>query len=421
MSRRQFTLPTRSADRPPDDTGCTVLHVDMDAFYASASLLSRPELVGTPVIIGGGGNRGVVLSATYEARRFGVASAMPMSRARRLCPQATVIAPDHHLYSQISAAVMATFDTITPLVEPLSLDEAFLDVAGSVRRLGSPARIGQIIRDTIHDEQGITCSVGVAPTKFVAKLASGLAKPDGLVVVPRDEVVTFVQQLPVGALWGVGDKTEETLLRLGLHTVADIAHTPVDTLRRALGDSAGPHLHDLSWGRDPRGVEPVRRERSIGSDETFEFDVDDPVRIHRHLLKLSDRTAARVRAAGMMGRTVTIRVRFSDFTTITRSRTLRDPTDVSREIYETARSLYDALGLQRARIRLVGVRMEGLVEGAGAPIQGLLDEPEQGWREADRAVDRASARFGAGSVRPASLISDAERRRGAPGRGDADH
>ena len=415
MSRRQFTLPSRSADRPPDDTGCTVLHVDMDAFYASASLLRRPELVGTPVIIGGG-NRSVVLSATYEARRFGVASAMPMSRARRLCPQATVIAPDHALYSQISAAVMATFDTITPRVEPLSLDEAFLDVAGSVRRLGNPARIGQQIRDTIHDEQGITCSVGVAPTKFVAKLASGLAKPDGLVVVPRDEVVSFVQQLPVGALWGVGDKTEETLLRLGLQTVADIAHTPLDTLRRALGESAGPHLHDLAWGRDPRGVEPLRRERSIGSDETFEFDIDDPVHIHRQLLKLSDRTAARVRSAAMLGRTVTIRVRFADFTTITRSKTLRDPTDVSREVYETARSLYDALGLQRARIRLVGVRMEGLVDSEGAPIQGLLDEPDHGWREADRAVDRASARFGAGSVRPAALISDKARSHPAPGR-----
>ncbi|MEO5983726.1 MAG: DNA polymerase IV [Pedococcus sp.] len=415
MSRRQFTLPSRSADRPPDDTGCTVLHVDMDAFYASASLLRRPELVGTPVIIGGG-NRSVVLSATYEARRFGVASAMPMSRARRLCPQATVIAPDHALYSQISAAVMATFDTITPRVEPLSLDEAFLDVAGSVRRLGNPARIGQQIRDTIHDEQGITCSVGVAPTKFVAKLASGLAKPDGLVVVPRDEVVSFVQQLPVGALWGVGDKTEETLLRLGLQTVADIAHTPLDTLRRALGESAGPHLHDLAWGRDPRGVEPLRRERSIGSDETFEFDIDDPVHIHRQLLKLSDRTAARVRSAAMLGRTVTIRVRFADFTTITRSKTLRDPTDVSREVYETARSLYDALGLQRARIRLVGVRMEGLVDSEGAPIQGLLDEPDHGWREADRAVDRASARFGAGSVRPAALISDKARSHAAPGR-----
>jgi DNA polymerase IV len=410
VSRRQFALPQRGAGRPPDDTGCTVLHVDMDAFYASASLLSRPELVGTPVIIGGGGNRGVVLSATYEARQFGVASAMPMARARRLCPHATVIQPDHQLYSRISAAVMATFETITPLVEPLSLDEAFLDVAGSVRRLGSPARIAQLIRDTIHDEQGITCSVGVAPTKFVAKLASGLAKPDGMVVVPRDEVVTFVQQLPVGALWGVGDKTEEALVRLGLHTVADIAHTPLDTLRRALGETAGPHLHDLAWGRDPRRVEPARRERSIGSDETFEFDVDDPAYLHRQLLKLSERTAARVRSAGLMGRTVSIKVRFADFTTITRSRTLRDPTDVSRDIYDTATSLFDALGLQRARIRLLGVRMEGLVEAQGAPIQGLLDEPDHGWREADRAVDRASARFGAGSVRPASLIRHTERR-----------
>jgi DNA polymerase-4 len=409
VSRRQFALPQRTEQQPPDDTGCTVLHVDMDAFYASASLLSRPELIGTPVIIGGGGNRGVVLSATYEARAFGVASAMPMSRARRLCPQAIVIAPDHGLYSRISTAVMATFETITPTVEPLSLDEAFLDVAGATRRLGNPARIGQLLRDTIHDEQGITCSVGVAPTKFVAKLASGLAKPDGMVVVPRNEVVAFVQQLPVGALWGVGDKTEEALVRLGLHTVADIAHTPIDTLRRALGDSAGPHLHDLAWGRDPRGVEPQRRERSIGSDETFEFDVDDPAYIHRQLLKLSDRTAARVRSAAMMGRTVSIKVRFADFTTITRSKTLRDPTDVSREIYDTAKALFDALGLQRARIRLVGVRMEGLVEADGAPIQGLLDEPDHGWREADRAIDRASARFGAGSVRPASLISDKDR------------
>jgi len=422
VSRRQFALPQRAADRPPDDTGCTVLHVDMDAFYASASLLSRPELVGKPVIIGGG-NRGVVLSATYEARRFGVSSAMPMARARRLCPQATVIAPDHGLYSRISAAVMATFDTITPVVEPLSLDEAFLDVSGTVRRLGRPAAIGQLIRDTIHDEQGITCSVGVAPTKFVAKLASGLAKPDGMVVVPREEVVAFVQQLPVGALWGVGDKTEEALVRLGLHTVADIAHTPLATLKRALGETAGPHLHDLAWGRDPRHVEPVRREKSIGSDETFEFDIDDPARIHRELLKLSDRTAARVRSAGMLGRTVSIKVRFSDFTTITRSRTLRDPTDVSRDIYDTAKGLFDALGLVRARIRLVGVRMEGLVDAEGAPIQGLLDEPDHGWREADRAVDRASARFGAGSVRPASLIPDqaAERTRrtgGSSPRGD---
>ncbi|CCH71528.1 MAG TPA: DNA polymerase IV [Phycicoccus elongatus] len=404
MSRRQFALPQRSGDGPPDDTGCTILHVDMDAFYASASLLARPDLVGTPVIIGAARGRGVVLSATYEARRFGVTSAMPMSRAQRLCPQATVLPPDHELYSRMSSAVMEIFRSVTPVLEPLSLDEAFLDVSGAIRRLGPPATIGQLIRDTVHDEQRVTCSVGVAPSKFVAKLASGLAKPDGMVIVPVDEVVPFVQQLPVGALWGVGERTEEALLRLGLRTVADIAHTPLTTLTRALGDVGGRHLHDLSWGRDPRGVEQEQRERSIGSDETFAHDLDDPALIHRHLLALSERTASRVRKAGLAGRTISIKVRFADFTTITRSRTLREPTDVSREIYETAVGLYDALGLQRARIRLVGVRMDKLLPVEQAPIQARLDEPDHGWRDADRAIDRASARFGSGAVRPASLI-----------------
>ena len=403
MTRRQFRPPPRVDLEPPDDTGCTVLHVDMDAFYASASLLARPDLVGTPVIIGGG-TRGVVLSATYEARAFGVTSAMLMQRARRLCPQATVLAPDHELYARMSAAVMETFATITPQVEPLSLDEAFLDVGGAVRRLGSPAVIAQHIRDTVHDEQGVTCSVGVAPSKFVAKLASSLCKPDGLLVVPVGEVVSFVQQLPVGALWGVGEKTEEQLSRLGLHTVADIAHTPLPTLKRALGDIGGAHLHDLAWGRDSRRVEPVRREKSIGADETFPVDVDDPDFIHRELLRLSARTTSRMRAAGLVGRTVSIKVRFADFTTITRAKTLRDPTDVTQDVYASAKALYDALGLQRARLRLVGVRMEGLVAAANAPVQLTLEEPEHGWRDADRAVDRAAARFGSGSVRPASLI-----------------
>lgn len=415
MSRRQFALPERASSEPPDDTGCTVLHVDMDAFYASATLLSHPELVGTPVIIGGG-NRGVVLSATYEARRFGVASAMPMARARRLCPQAVVLPPEHSLYASISAAVMEVFRSVTPVVEPLSLDEAFLDVSGALRRLGSPTTIGQQIRDTVHDEQGITCSVGVAPTKFVAKLASGLAKPDGMVVVPRDEVVPFVQQLPVGALWGVGDRTEEALLRLGLRTVADIAHTPLETLVRGLGDATGHHLHELSWGRDPRSVEREVREKSVGSDETFEADIDDAAEIHRRLLGLSERTAARMRAAGLTGRTVTLKVRFSDFTTITRAKTLREPTDSGRAVHTAAVALFDALGLQRARIRLVGVRMTGLVDVAEAPIQGVIGEPEHGWRDADKAVDRARSRFGSGAVRPASLVerdtSASPRRRG---------
>lgn len=383
----------------------------MDAFYAGASLLSRPDLVGTPVIVGGAGGRSVVLSATYEARAFGVTSAMPMSRARRLCPQATILAPDHELYATISAAVMEIFASVTPLVEPLSLDEAFLDVSGARRRLGSAATIAAHIRNLVADEQGLTCSVGVASTKFVAKIASGLAKPDGLLVVPADEVVSFIQQLPVGALWGVGDRTEEVLARFGLRTVADIAHTPVETLVRALGQAHGRHLHDLAWGRDPRPVEPVQRERSIGSDETFPADLDDPAVIRRHLLGLCERTAARIRAAGLAGRTVSIKVRFADFTTITRSTTLTEATDVSRDIYDAAARLYDALGLQRARVRLVGVRVEKLIPVEQATVQGRLGEPEHGWRDADRAVDRASARFGRGIVRPASLLPEAPRDR----------
>ena len=365
MSRRQFRPPPRAGNVPPDDTGATILHVDMDAFFASASLLARPDLVGTPVIIGGG-TRGVVLSATYEARAFGVTSAMPMSRARRLCPQASVLRPDYDLYSRMSDAVMETFASITPIVEPLSLDEAFLDVGGAVRRLGSPATIAQRIRDTVHDEQGVTCSVGVAPTKFVAKLASGLCKPDGLLIVPVAEVVGFVQQLPVGALWGVGEKTEEALGRLGLVTVADIAHTPLATLKRALGEAGGAHLHELAWGRDPRSVQPVHREKSIGSDETFPVDIDDPAYIHRELLRLSAKTASRMRAAGMVGRTVSIKVRFADFTTITRAKTLRDPTDITQEIYATApRAWPDRHRARYFRSTHRGLRRAGRASAAG--------------------------------------------------------
>ena len=389
-----------------DDTGCSVLHVDMDAFYASVELIDRPELRGLPVIVGGGGGgRGVVLSASYEARRFGVHSAMPMGRARRLCPQAVVIEPDHHRYSEVSCGVMEVFRSVTPLVEPLSLDEAFLDVSGAFRRVGRPALIGRLIRDRVADEQRITCSVGVASTKFVAKLASGRAKPDGLLVVPRAETVTFLHRLPVGALWGVGERTEETLRRLGLRTVSDLAHTPVGTLRRALGE-AGAQLHDLAWGRDPRPVLPTHVEKSVGAEETFARDVDDPQVVLRELLRLSERVAARLRSAGMAGRTVVIKVRFADFTTITRSRTLTEYTDVARTVYACARELYRALGLDRARLRLVGVRVEGLTEVEGSHHQLALDERPQGWREAEQAVDRASARFGAGAVRPASLVAE---------------
>jgi DNA polymerase IV len=404
LSRSQLHRPDAPQNGRGDDTGCPVLHVDMDAFYPSVSLLRRPELKGTPVIVGGGGNRGVVLSATYEARKFGVHSAMPMTRARRLCPQATVVEPDHGAYAQVSAGVMEIFRSITPIVEPLSLDEAFLDVSGAIRRIGSPSYIGELIRARVHDEQGITCSVGVASTKFVAKLASTRAKPDGMLVVPQGQVVEFLHPLPVGALWGVGEKTEEQLTRLGLRTVGDLAAIPVATLERALGAAAGRHLSALAWGRDPRSVVPHEPDKSIGAEETFGTDVDDPAVIRRELLRLCERVAARLRAQGYRGRTVSIKIRFADFTTITRSKTLRDATDVSQEVYAVAGALYEALRLDRARLRLVGVRVEGLVDADGVDEQLLLDAPERGWREADQAVDKASRRFGAGVVRPAALV-----------------
>ena len=404
MSRSQVRRPTGRVGFGADDAGCTILHVDMDAFYASVSLRGRPELHGTPVIVGGGGGRSVVLSATYEARELGIHSAMPMSRARRLAPQAVVIEPDHRAYAQVSRNVMALFGSITPIVEPLSLDEAFLDVSGALRRLGSPTAIAELIRARVQDEQQITCSVGVASTKFVAKLASTRAKPDGLLVIPADRVIDFLHPLPVGALWGVGEKTEEQLARFGLRTVADIANTPLATLQRALGQATGTHLHELSWGRDPRSVSPHEPDKSVGNEETFEHDIDDPEIIHAHLLALADQVAGRLRKAGYVGRTVCLKVRFADFTTITRSRTLSRSTDVGKDIYDTVRSLYDALGLQRVRIRLVGVRMEGISDAEGTPQQLLLGEEDHGRREAEVAVDALRARFGSDAVRPARLV-----------------
>src|SRR6201996_4117769 len=227
----------------------------MDAFYASVELRDRPELRGKPVVVGGLGTRGVVLSATYEARAFGVRSAMPVGRARRLCPQAGFLPPAPRVEGGVAREVMAIFRAVTPEVEPLSLDEAFLDVSGAKRRLGSPRAIAEQIRRQVRDQQSITCSVGVAPVKFVAKIASARCKPDGLLVVPADGVLSFLHPLPVSALWGVGDKAEEVLGRLGLRTVGDLAHVPAATLRRELG-AAGEHLHALAWGRDDRRVTP---------------------------------------------------------------------------------------------------------------------------------------------------------------------
>jgi DNA polymerase-4 len=390
------------ADGWPDDDGCPILHVDMDAFYASVELRERPQLRERPVVVAGGGARGVVLAANYPARRFGVRSAMPASRARRLCPQAVFLPPNPHKYRDVSRSVMGMFRELTPLVEPLSLDEAFLDVGGALRRLRrSPAGIGAELRRRVTAEHGLTCSVGVASTKFVAKLASGLAKPDGMVVVPSDHVLEFLHPLPVSALWGVGERTAERLVGVGLERIGDVAATPLPRLRRTLGTAVAEHLYALANGHDDRGVEPEVAEKSLGAEETFEVDQADRDVVRRELLRLSERTAASLRGRGLRGRTVSIKVRYGDFTTITRSRTLPVATDVTQEIYRTAAQLL-AEQTPPGAIRLIGVRVEQL--GDGGTEQLTLDAPERGWREADAAADEARGRFGHAAVRPASLL-----------------
>ncbi len=407
MTHRTFTVP----DPYGASMRCPILHVDMDAFYASVMTRDRPDLQDVPVIVGGGGPmgaRGVVLSASYRAREHGIHSAMSMTRARRVCPQAVVVSPDYDAFSAVSSSVMETFRQVTPLVEALSMDEAFLDVSGSVRRLGSPYAIAEELRARIYDEQRVTCSVGVASTVATAKLASRRAKPDGVVVVPPHAVTTFLHPLDVGELWGVGEKTAEMLHRLGLRTVGDVAHTPLPVLRRAVGQAMGTQLHQLAWGEDRRTVTtrrgPDEPDKSIGADETFARDTDDQDVVLREVLRLSAKVTGRMRAAGVAGRTVTLKVRFADFTTITRSRTLPDATDVTSEVHETAVRLFDALGLQRARIRLVGVRVEGLLPREQVQRQLALGDRDRGWEEADRASDAAAQRFGRGAGRRATLL-----------------
>jgi DNA polymerase-4 len=404
MSRSQLNRGNSAPNPQGDDVGCNILHIDMDAFFALVEVRENPSLAGKQVIVGYDGNRGVVLSATYEARKLGVHSAMPMSRALRLAPNAIVVEPDHEKYSEVSENVMAIFESITPLVQPLSVDEAFLDISGAQKLMGTPSQIGEVIRARVSDEQGITCSVGVASTMFVAKLATNFAKPDGLHVVPADKVIEFLHPLPIGALWGVGEKTAEQLSRLGLVNVSDIANTPVKTLARVIGQAAAEHLYELSWGRDPRTVTPNQAEKSIGAERTFESDLDDPEEILAQILDLSNKVAKRLRAANYFSRTITIKVRFADFTSVTRSKSLPSSTDLATDIYATSKSLFEAMNLQRARIRLVGVRATGLVPTSESSVQLEFSNRDSGWREAEEAIDQVAIKFGNSAVKPARLI-----------------
>ena len=385
----------------PTGATATILHVDMDAFYASVAERDDPSLRGKAVVVGVGA-RGVVLSANYAARKYGIRAAMPVGRAKRMAPHAIFVTPDHQRYSEVSAKVMEIFESFTPLVEPISLDEAFLDVTGARKLLGTGREIAVEIRRQVEASEGITCSVGIAPSKFIAKLASGHCKPNGILEIPADRILNFLHPLPVNAIWGVGPKTAETLERLGLRTVADIANLPRTTLIRALGQASGASLYELAWGRDYRDVTPNEPDKSISAAETFAQDLDDPEEILQEFLRLTEKSAARLRENNYYAKTISIKVRFADFSTISRSKTLPLPIDSTHDIYEIAKSLYLALNLDRARLRLVGISLDNLSEAA--PEQLLLGAREKGWREADTAIDRAKLRFGGGSVRPGRLI-----------------
>ena len=392
-----------TARRPPEP----ILHVDMDAFYASVEVLKEPTLAGKPVVVGGAGHRGVVMSASYEARRYGVASAMPAARARRLCPAAVFVAPDFSSYRAYATRLREIFLGFTPVVEPLSLDEAFLDVGGATTLFGSPPRIGELVRERVREELELPCSVGVAPNKFLAKLASARAKPDGLLVVTSGEIRSFLDPLPVEALWGVGERTHDVLSRLGVRTVAELAAMPVGVLERVLGEGPARHLGGLAAGRDDRRVVPYEAPKQVSHEETYDRDLDDDDHVLREILRLSHRVASRLRSEGFRARTVTLKVRLASFATLTRSLTLRDPTDTGATLHATASQLYRRLpggsrkDAPRRRIRLLGVAASGLVP-SGAEQLALVRSGR--WEEAERALDAIESRFGKGAAGPAALL-----------------
>lgn len=387
-----------------DDSDCPILHVDMDAFFAEVELLDRPALRGRPVIVAGEG-RGVVLSATYQARAHGVHAAMPVREARALCPTAVLIPPDPSRYRAVSRAVMEVLGSFTPVMERVSIDEAFLDVSGARRRLGSPVVIAAEVRRRIREELGVPASVGVASTKHVAKLASGHAKPDGLLLIPHTATIDFLHSLPVGALWGVGERTGERLAAWGIQTVGDLARTPSSQVERLAGGAGGRRLLDLAWGRDPRAVEPVQREKSMGTEVTFAQDLTDRDALLAVLLEQADRVAVRLRASGLLCRTVSIKVRMADFATLTRSHTLDTPTDLARDLHAAGRRLFAGVAVPADGVRLLGLRAEGLCDTSGASFQDSFDDLGQpNWRRAESAMDEVRARYGAAAVTAGSLV-----------------
>ena len=384
----------------------TILHVDMDAFYASVAEKDNPKLKGKAVVVGAG-RRGVVSAANYEARKFGIRAAMPVYKAKALAPHAIFISPDMARYEEVSRSVMSIFHDITPLVEPISLDEAFLDVTGSRRLLGDGQTIAKLIRARVEQKEGLTCSVGIAHNKFIAKIASNQCKPNGLLEIDPERVLEFLHPLAAKEIWGVGPKTNEQLAKMGLQTVGDIANTPRSTLIRVLGQASGGSLYELAWGRDYRDVEIEHIEKSISSSETFDQDLDSQEEILKEFLRLTERSVERMREKGFAAGTISIKVRFTDFKTISRSKTVDLPITGTQEIFEVVKNLYLALNLENVLIRLVGVSLDSLVEDEEIN-QMVLGQRTSGWQQADKAVDRIKNKFGSASLRPARLVEDHE-------------
>ena len=384
----------------------TILHVDMDAFYASVAEKDNPKLKGKAVVVGAG-RRGVVSAANYEARKFGIRAAMPVYKAKALAPHAIFISPDMARYEEVSRSVMSIFHDITPLVEPISLDEAFLDVTGARRLLGDGQTIAKLIRARVEQKEGLTCSVGIAHNKFIAKIASNQCKPNGLLEIDPERVLEFLHPLAAKEIWGVGPKTNEQLAKMGLQTVGDIANTPRSTLIRVLGQASGSSLYELAWGRDYRDVEIEHIEKSISSSETFDQDLDSQEEILKEFLRLTERSVERMREKGFAAGTISIKVRFTDFKTISRSKTVDLPITGTQEIFEVVKNLYLALNLENVLIRLIGVSLDSLVENEEIN-QMVLGQRTSGWQQADKAVDRIKNKFGSASLRPARLVEDHE-------------
>ena len=384
-----------------DDSATPFLHLDMDAFFASVEELDDPSIVGQPVIVGGTAGRGVVSAANYVARTFGVNSAMPMSLALRRCPNAIIRRPRFDRYSEISKHVFAILHDVTPKVQPLSIDEAFLDVSGARELLGRPLDIATAIRERVRVEVGLAASIGVASSMFVAKVAGSRAKPDGLLVVPAGDTVDFLAPLPVTALWGVGAVTAKRLSNFGLNTIADIQSSGMASLVSILGDRMARHLHNLAMGIDERTIEDRSNERSIGRSNTFGTDLENVADMHREVLRMATDVAARARTRTFLAHTVTVTVRLDDWSTVTRSHTFTDPTHATKLVAAEAVRLFDRVERHGHPVRLIGVRLENLV---GEGDLGLLWEDEDDGHDIDDIVDAVAGRFGFGTVQPASLV-----------------